>query len=255
MGIAIQIPPLLMERDRIYQNELSIQSHEQAILSNEQAILSNGQAIQSNEQSHEQSIQSHEKYDTIDYEIECPFGHEECVYCRDKVRVSQANEHVMECMHNPDGVVTCPYKEVGFDTIGILRKDLEMHITQNTISYQKLVREFNQLRTGNEQLRSENIQLSDKIDMKEFETTSSLNGMDTTRSWTIWILSALVNMSIAILLVLKFNQKQIETSILLEDKLNILRQHNTEKDSELKSVKEILYSYTLLPTGQLPIED
>ncbi|KAI6660810.1 hypothetical protein LOD99_10207 [Oopsacas minuta] len=77
------------------------------------------------------------------------------------------------------------------------------------------------------------------MDKKEFGTTSSLNGIDTTRSRTIWIFFALVIMSIAILLVIRFNQKQ--------------KQDNTKKDSELKSIKEILYSYAplSLPPGQL----
>ncbi|KAI6661703.1 TNF receptor-associated factor 4 [Oopsacas minuta] len=227
------------------------------------------------------------KCDTINHQKECHFRNQECEYCGKEVQANRTNEHARICLdnpdgvvtcpymeeymdfvstsyhgysysnplllmerdrihqneqsiqsHNPDGVVTCPYKEVGCDTIGILKKELETHITQNTISHEKLVREFNQLRTAIEQL-------SDKMYMKEFETTSSLNGIDTTRSWGTWILLALVIMCIAILLVIKFNLRQIETTI------HILKQHNTEKDSELKSVKEILYFHTFLSIEQL----
>ncbi|KAI6654987.1 hypothetical protein LOD99_11444 [Oopsacas minuta] len=139
MGIAILIPLLLMERDRIHQNELSIQSTIQSIMSNGQSMQSNGQSIRSTKQSIGSNGQS----------------------------------------------ITCPYKEVGFETIGILRKDLETHITQNAISHQKLVREFNQLRTGLEQLGSENTKLRTGIEYPGNENIQLRTGMEQLRSENI----------------------------------------------------------------------
>ncbi|KAI6646776.1 TNF receptor-associated factor 6-like isoform X3 [Oopsacas minuta] len=98
--------------------------------------------------------------DTIDHQKECPFRILECEYCKENVRANQVNEHIRLCEHHPDGVVTCPYMEVGCDTIEIARKNLETHITQNVISHQKLLlHELNQLRTENKQLRADNEQL------------------------------------------------------------------------------------------------
>ncbi|KAI6656657.1 hypothetical protein LOD99_11252 [Oopsacas minuta] len=76
-GIAILIPLILMERDRIHQNEQSIQSHEQSIQSNKQSIQSNKQSIQSHVQSiqsHEQSIQSNKQ--SIQSTIQSILSHE-----------------------------------------------------------------------------------------------------------------------------------------------------------------------------------
>ncbi|KAI6658960.1 hypothetical protein LOD99_14636 [Oopsacas minuta] len=253
-----------------------------------------------------------------DHQKECPFRIQVCDYCKEDVRANKANEHIRLCQHNPDGVITCPYMEVGCDTFEIARKNLETHITQNMISHQKLLlRELNQLRTGNQQLRSENKQLSDKIDKKEFETTNkqtNLSRNDTNNNRCLWILLTLVIMGIAILIplllmerdrihqnelsiqsheqsiqsheqsiqsnkqsiqstkqsiesnkqsILSNELKQIELSEdnkLLAEKLGTantkienLEIQITKKDSELESVKSILFSYTPLPlpTGQL----
>ncbi|KAI6656659.1 TNF receptor-associated factor 6-like [Oopsacas minuta] len=138
-----------------------------------------------------------QKCDTLDHQKKCPFRNQMCEYCRKEVQANRTNEHARICLDNPDGVVTCPYMEVGCETIEIARKDLNTHITQNMISHQKLLlHELNQLRIGNEQLRTENKQLNDKMNKKEFETTNKQT--DLYRS--IWILLALVITGIAILI-------------------------------------------------------
>ncbi|KAI6655943.1 TNF receptor-associated factor 4 [Oopsacas minuta] len=155
-----------------------------------------------------------QKCDTLGHQKECPFRNQRCKYCRKEVQANRTKEHARICLGNPDGVVICPYKEVGCETIEIARKDLDTHITKKMISHQKLLLcELNQLR--------------EKMDMKEFEI-SNLDRWNTSRTRSIWVISALVIMGIAILiqLVLIVNQKQIETSKdnkLLEDKLDILR--------------------------------
>ncbi|KAI6649919.1 TRAF-type zinc finger [Oopsacas minuta] len=131
-----------------------------------------------------------QKFDIIEHDNVCPFRIQECDYCRLKVQASKANEHIRLCQKHPDGEVTCPYKEVGCDTIGIKRKNLDDYLTKMLIDHQKLLlRELNQLR--------------DKIEKKEFETTDKLEYLkirDSIRSKSIWILLTLVVMCAAILL-------------------------------------------------------
>ncbi|KAI6660811.1 TNF receptor-associated factor 6-like [Oopsacas minuta] len=182
-----------------------------------------------------------QKCDTLDHQKKCPFRNQRCEYCRKEVQANRTNEHARICLDNPDGVVTCPYKEVGCETIEIARKDLNTHITQNMISHQELlVHELNQLRIGNEQLRTENKQLSDKMNKNEFETRNiqtNLLRSNTNTNRSIWILLALVITGMAILIPLllmerdRIHQNELSVQTLEQSIQSVIQSIQTHKQS------------------------
>ena len=120
----------------------------------------------------------------------CPKRVTKCDYCGQEVQASETNAHITLCQTHPDGEVTCPYKEMGCDVVGIKRKHLDAHLTENVLSHQNLLlREVNQLK-----LRSDGT--TDKLQI--------LQRRDVKMNKRIWTLVALVVMGVAILLSLTY---------------------------------------------------
>ena len=126
----------------------------------------------------------------------CPFRREQCEYCGEGVQASDANRHIALCPKHPDGVVSCPYKELGCDVLGIKKKDLDRHLADDSISHQKLMlREIHQLRSENDKLR-------DTFERKEcgnFRKFQYLKRRDVMIHKNGWMLLALAVLGIAIL--------------------------------------------------------
>ena len=100
----------------------------------------------------------------------CPLRMIECQYCKEEIQVNREKQHVGECVNHPDTEVLCPYKELGCYAI-VLRKNKDIHLTENMIGHQKLVLDqLNQLRNRNQQL-----ELQQK----------NMNQEQTNRIWTI----------------------------------------------------------------------
>ena len=122
-----------------------------------------------------------ERCETDEHLKKCPLRREQCEYCAEEVQASKANQHISLCPIHPDGEVSCPYKEVGCDVLGIKRKNLDVHLADDSIGHQKLMlREIHQLRSENDKLR---------------DATKNLKRRDKKG----WILLALVVLGIAIL--------------------------------------------------------
>ena len=81
----------------------------------------------------------------------CPLRIVECQYCREEIQVKDENLHIMECMQHPDTEIPCPYMALGCDVI-IVRKDKDIHLTENVIGHQKLILyQLEQLRRKNQE--------------------------------------------------------------------------------------------------------
>ena len=86
----------------------------------------------------------------------CPLRMIECRYCKEEIQVKGENQHIGECTYHPDTEIPCPYKELGCDVI-TLRKNKDIHLTENMIGHQKLLLDqLNQLRNRNQQLEQLN---------------------------------------------------------------------------------------------------
>ena len=122
-----------------------------------------------------------ERCETDEHLKKCPLRREQCEYCGEEVQASKANQHISLCPIHLDGEVSCPYKEVGCDVLGIKRRNLDAHLADDSIGHQKLLLiEIHQLRSENDKLR---------------DATKNLKRRDKKG----WILLALVVLGIAIL--------------------------------------------------------
>ena len=145
-----------------------------------------------------------ERCETDGHLKKCPLRRERCEYCGEEVQASGANRHIALCPRHPDGEVSCPYKELGCDVLGIKRKDLDTHLADYSISHQKLMlREIHQLRSENNKLRSETDKLRDVSERKECENSKKfqyLKRRNLIIHKRIWILLTLAVLGIAILM-------------------------------------------------------
>ena len=144
-----------------------------------------------------------ERCETDGHLKKCPLRRERCEYCGEEVQASGANRHIALCPRHPDGEVSCPYKELGCDVLGIKRKDLDTHLADYSISHQKLMlREIHQLRSENNKLRSETDKLRDASERKECENSKKfqyLKRRNLIIHNRVWILLTLAVLGIAIL--------------------------------------------------------
>ena len=137
-----------------------------------------------------------ERCETDEHLKKCPLRREQCEYCGEEVQASKANRHISLCPIHPDGEVSCPYKEVGCDVLGIKRRNLDVHLADDSIGHQKLMLiEIHQLRSENDKLRDTN-------ERKECQNSKKLQYLKKSHLITHkigWLLLALVVLGLSIL--------------------------------------------------------
>ena len=155
----------------------------------------------------------------------CPTRKKLCEYCGQNIQAGKENTHTRVCSHNPEGEVACPYKEIGCDTVWLLRKHLERHLTENTLVHHKLILvQFQQQQSSNKQMS----ELRDRL--RSVEQTHS--GRSETRGvWRLLLIFAILTVGISALVLY-----QMENSQRLEKEIIILRNEMERKETHLNSV-------------------
>ena len=94
----------------------------------------------------------------------CSLRLKQCDFCNQQVQSNKENNHAKECLNHPENVVTCPYKEIGCNTLEILRKNLDGHLKEKFVTHQDLLlTQFNCLQANNRQLNQINEELRNKL--------------------------------------------------------------------------------------------
>ena len=165
----------------------------------------------------------------------CPLRMIQCKYCKQEVHVKEENRHIGECQHHPDREVSCPYMELGCEAI-ILRKNMEIHLTENMRNHQKLMLdELNQLKIRNEHQR-------DIIDKKEISQRKNFKIYmnETRRKSMIWTILSVVAVGIAIIIAM-YQTSNIQTYTNYEIK-SIESKINSKTELNSKQIESIFSS-------------
>ncbi|KAI6661204.1 TNF receptor-associated factor 4-like [Oopsacas minuta] len=154
----------------------------------------------------------------------CPLRELECEFCMNKVKACEMNPHLEVCEHFP---VPCPNRcviEGGEGTRQVKRRDVAVHLSDEC-PLQKVECPYWVYGCREEIERKE-------MDLHEREFVH------------IHFRLSMTDMKLKLI---KSSQEQVIANTKIEN----LEKQITEKDSELKSIKEVLYSHTSLSTGQL----
>ena len=191
----------------------------------------------------------------------CPLRMIECQYCKEEIQVKGENLHIGECVNHPDTEVPCPYKELGCDVI-TLRKNKDIHLTENMIGHQKLVLDqLNQLRNRNQQLELLNEEQKNKNEEQKNKNEEQKNRIRTIetsvaerereyrvernkgkRLGMVWVIIGLVAAGIAVAVSLgnniQHNSQQIQVnSEQTNSNLQRIQANSQETNSNLQRIQ------------------
>ncbi|KAI6657013.1 hypothetical protein LOD99_11238 [Oopsacas minuta] len=205
----------------------------------------------------------------------CPLGELECEFCLNKVKACEMNPHLENCEHFP---VLCPNQcviEGEEGTKHVKRRDIPVHLSdecplqivecpywvygcKEEMERKKMdlhEREFMHIhyRLSMTDMKQKLIDTSQELltfKQNQLETSKQTNDkLDRATKKIDFLQNENENES---------KTKELSKVKLMEEKLATantkivnLEKQITEKDSELKSIKEVFYSHTSLPTGQL----
>ena len=177
----------------------------------------------------------------------CPLRMIECQYCKEEIQVKGENLHIGECVNHPDTEVPCPYKELGCDVI-TLRKNKDIHLTENMIGHQKLVLDqLNQLRNRNQQLELLDEEQKNRIrtietSVAEREREYRVERNKGKRLGMVWVIIGLVAAGIAVAVSLgnniQHNSQQIQVnSEQTNSNLQRIQANSQETNSNLQRIQ------------------
>ena len=94
----------------------------------------------------------------------CSLRLKQCDFCKQHVQSNRENNHVKECPNHPENVVACPYMKIGCNTVEVLRRNLDGHLKDNSLTHQDLLlTQLNSLQVKNTQLTKTSEELRNKL--------------------------------------------------------------------------------------------
>ena len=160
----------------------------------------------------------------------CPTRMKPCEYCGQNIQAIKENKHTKVCLHHPESEVACPYKEVGCDTEGVLRKHIERHLAECTIVHHKLIlAQFQQQQSRDKQATELNVLLRDR--MQAMEQTLVRRKDRSISVWTLLFIFAILAAGISVLV-----WYQVENSERLEREIVKLGNELRRKDLEVETI-------------------
>ena len=166
----------------------------------------------------------------------CPIRMMPYEYCGQNIQASKENKHTRVCLHHPEGEIACPYKEIGCDTIGLLRKHLERHLKENLIGHHKLIlAQFQQQQRGTVELR-------DRVHAMQTHRVQDTSAGRRNRSVSVGILLFLFTVLTAGISVLVWYQ--VENNQRLERVILKLGNDMKRKELEVRTIIETFANET-----------